>query len=328
MTTYYPTNEEVATGAAPTFLLNAAIADFLEAKAIRATKTVTYYSLTLRAFAENFPAWPPKSADINKFLMAAQRRGCKATTVDDYYRAIRAWLNWLCAMDRLENNPILLVTKPSRPRILPRAPQETTLQKLFSHLGVLAHEGRGHWKDVQNLAAWSLAFDTGLRIGELVALDMEDITIDSLRRSAFINGQKTHTDRIVVFSEPCAQAILNWQQVRTGLQDWKDDPLPKAETALFTSWQRGRWGRMTDWGFRQSLKEMCKELEIPHINPHKMRNAYATYYLRHGGALNDVQAQLGHASLTTTARYVMADDIGRGKRHEDFSPFDNLGGAA
>lgn len=305
--------------------LDRATTDFLEAKGLLSAKSVTYYALTLKSFAASYPNWPPKADDLNKFLLAAKRRGCKASTIHDYYRALRAWLNWLHERGRLEQNPMPLVEKPAKPRLLPRAPQEETLTKLFDHLRILAHDGRGHWTDVRDLAVWALAFDTGLRIGEIVALDPEDITINDKQRSAFINGQKTHFDRVVVFSPACAKVLLDWIQVRSGLGQLEDNPLPKEEVSLFVSFQRGKWGRMTDGGFRQALKKLCKEeLGIPHVNPHKMRHGYATYYLRHGGGLNDVQAQLGHASITTTARYVMADDIGRADRHKGFSPLARL----
>jgi integrase/recombinase XerC len=294
--------------------LDRAIADFLQAKAGKAPKTIAGYQGVLYQFKAASPGWPPTPEAIDDFLNAAKARGLKESTLDDYYRSLKTWLTWLHKRGKLQNNPIELAERPPRPRSIPRAPRREDLQKLFDHLEIVAANGKGHWLDVRSLALWSLALDTGLRVGELAALTIHDITIDKKCRTAFIRGAKTHRDRIVVFHKTTGKDLRNWLKVRGDLG------LPPHLEALFVSEHRGKWRPLTDWGMRQDLKIRCQKLGLPHMNPHRLRNAYAVYAIRNRADLLDVQKQMGHQYISTTAKYTLVDDSGRAKRHNKKSP--------
>lgn len=296
--------------------LNRAIADFLQAKAGKAPKTVKFYENALYQFRKHVGAhsWPPTATAIDSFLIDCKLRGLRETTIDDYYRALRSWLNWLYKRGKIDANPIDLAERPPRPRPLPRAPNKETLKILFENLETLAAKGKGHWQDVRSLALWSLALDTGLRVGELSALAIHDLTLEKKRRSAFVRGAKTHEDRIVVFHKITAKDVKRWMKVRGSLN------LPAGFDALFISDHHGQWQALTDSGMRQDLKERCLKLGIPHLTPHRFRNAYAVYAIRNRQNLLDVQRQMGHRHLSTTQRYTLVDDEGRASRHDEHSP--------
>lgn len=300
--------------------LQKAITRFLDAKAsARAEKTLIHYSQTLIPFGEFAGGeWPVGPDTINGFLAAAKRRKCKPNTIFDYYAALRTFFNWLQQRGMIEQNPIPMVEKPPRTRLIPRAAKEDALQKLFDRLYTTAAAGRGHWQEVRDLAAFSLAFDTGLRVGEIVALTPADL--DLKQRTVFIQGQKTYTNRIVVFHELTARTLEAWLYVRNELL-----PLPASVTALFVSQYRGQeWIAITDWGVRQALSRRCEEVGISTFGPHTLRHSYAVFALRNRANLLDVQKQLGHYNIATTARYTLVDDEDRVNRHSDHSPLSNL----
>lgn len=302
--------------------IDRAITDFLQAKSGKSPKTVLYYQTPLNQF-RSFTGylWPPTPESIDAFLYNCKQRGLKESSVEGYYKALKIWLTWLYKRGKLASNPIELAERPPAPKLLPRAPRLQELEKLFDYLEAVADKGRGHWLDVRALALWSLALDTGLRVGELAALSVKDIFIDEVarrgqkgHRSALVKGGKTHTERVVVFHKRTARDIRRWLKVRTGL------PFPPTLNALFVSHTRGKWDALTTWGMRQDLAEHCQRAGITHLTPHQFRSGYAVYSIRNGADLLDVQRQLGHSNIATTSRYLRVDDTGRAERHDVSSP--------
>ena len=289
--------------------------DFLTAKAPHAPKTILFYQTPLVQFSAHLgDAWPPTPESINSFLLTCKQRGLKESSIDAYYRAIKIWLAWLVKRGHLDRSPIDLAEKPPRPRLLPRAPRRTDLQKLFVYLEATADKGRGDWLDVRALALWSLALDTGLRVSELAALTIKDIFIEKGYRSAFVRGDKTHSNRIVVFHRTTAKDVKRWLKALARL------PIPPGVDSLFVAYCRGKWGGLTTWGMRQELGELCRRAGVPHLTPHQFRNAYAVYSLRNRADLLDIQRQMGHSNIATTGRYLLVDDEGRSERHDSSSP--------
>lgn len=310
-----PELQIVQTAATPA-TLDYYIGIFLEAKAGKAPKTVRGYTCALALFRAYVGprAWPITPEHINSYLADCRDRQLKVATIDSYFGIIRGWLGWLTQRGKLTENPIKLAEKPPHPKSLPRAPAAQQLQEFFKRLEAVANKGKGHWLDVRGLAFWSLVLDTGLRIGEVTALKVTDVTIEKGRRFAFISGGKTNSDRVVYFDKKAGKDVKRWLKVRAGL------PLPAKLSALFVSYVRGEWGGLTSWGARQALTRRCDEWGLTHITPHQFRNAHAVYWLWDSGNLLDLQKQLGHTNLTTTARYTKVEDMGRGKRHRKHSP--------
>lgn len=292
--------------------IDQALSEFLAAKAGKSPKTVQSYRTPLSQFRRLYPGWPPTPEAINSFLNSCKARGLSEATLDAYYHSLKIWLDWLVKRGKLESNPVDLAERPPRPKSIPRAPRLQDVQRLFSHLEAAA--SRGHWRDIRALAVWSLALDTGLRLGEIVALTVDDISVTKKRLRAFVKGQKTHTDRVVIFDKRVAKDLKKWLKVRAGL------PLPRNLNALFVAFHHGGWKGLESPGIRQDLANRCEAIGLPHLTPKQFRNAYAVYSLRNRADILDVQRQMGHSRLSTTARYVLVDDSGRAKRHKDHSP--------
>lgn len=304
----------------PPYGLDYYIQIFLEAKSGKSPKTVQSYRTPLSQFRRYAlsashsvgSGWPPTPEAINSFLYNCKARGLAEATLDAYYHSLKIWLDWLVKRGKLDSNPILLAERPPRPKIIPRAPRTDDVQKLFEHLKATAKAG--HWRDVRSLAIWSLALDTGLRLGEIVALTVDDVSVTKKRLRAFIKGQKTHTDRVVIFDKKVAKDLKRWLKVRAGL------PLPRNLNALFVAFHHGYWKGLEAPGIRQDLADRCAKIGLPRLTPKQFRNAYAVYSLRNRADILDVQRQMGHSRLSTTSRYVLVDDAGRAKRHKGHSP--------
>jgi integrase/recombinase XerC len=297
---------------------------FLTAKGnTKSYKTHYYYSTALYVYCDFAPTlWPPTPESIEAFLYSNKQRGLKDSSIRGYYKALKIWLAWLVKRGKLTTNPINLVDLPPAPKLLPRAPKQADLQKFFDYLRTAARLGL--WQDIRALALWSLAFDTGLRVGELAALAVKDVSDDG--RAALVRGQKTYTDRMVFFSESVATALAKWLEVRATL------PLPPGLDSLFVALNPrselpSKWRGFTTWGMREDLTARCHKAGCSHLHPHALRHGYAVYSIRNHADLLDVQRQLGHSNIATTSRYLLVDDEGRAERHDTSSPFANLGGA-
>jgi site-specific recombinase XerD len=207
-----------------------------------------------------------------------------------------------------------LVEEPPQSRALPRAPSAASLQRLFEILNIGAQLGR--WNHIRDLALFGLLYDAGIRVGEAVSLEIDDLNLHY--GTATIRGTKTGTDRVIVYDEETANDLRRWLKVR-GTMD-----LPPGLRAVFVSRHWQRVGPLTPSGVRLALRRWCTRAGIPAINPHALRHAYAVHTLRNGGDLLDVQRQLGHRNLSTTQRYTQIVDAGRRLRHAQHSPRANL----
>jgi integrase/recombinase XerC len=302
--------------------LQQAITAFLNAKALKKEKTQKGYRSTLRLYGEHLveaglPHWPPDADTVGSFLAAAARRGCTDVTLDNYYRAIRTWLNWLIKRKRIEAGLIELIERPPRNRPLPKVANASDAVKLMTALTQAAPDS---WRNTRDLALITLALDTGARIGELAALTLDRLNL--YQRTISATHTKTGQDRTIVFSEQAAEPLARWREVRDALG------LPDSLTAVFVGQPKGQpFGPLTDSGMRQLLRRRQRQAGIDHFNFHRLRHSYAVYTLRAGGDLLDVQKQLGHASLATTQIYCLVDDAGRGARHNTANPLAYLVGA-
>ncbi len=293
------------------------IADFLHAKATKAPKTQAFYELALRLYRDHVGRhWPPTDSSINSFLAACKQRGCRDSTVHDYFTAIRAWCNWLHRRGKIGENPIDFVETPRRPKILPRAPRAADVARLFEVLEAAAKLGK--WNHVRDKALFNLLYETGMRVGEAVSLEIGDLS--PRFGAAVLRNTKTDEDRVAVFDEETGRDILRWLRLREGMQ------LPADLQIVFIS-QHRRYqtaGPLTGDGVRHALRRWCQRAGISPIHPHALRHAHAIHYLRAGGDLLDLQKQLGHHNLSTTQRYTKCLGAGRRERHARHSPRTNL----
>lgn len=306
--------------------LQQALTAFLNVKTMKRHATLEWYERSLRYFSEhlaknNLPQWSTDGEvwadNVNSFLAAKRKLGLKDQSLDNYYRAICAWLRWLKRRKKIQGDVIEMIERPSVNRPLPKAVQPEAAAILLATLKQAAILGE-NWRDVRDCALFTLAIDTGARIGEIAGLTLDQI--DMAHQAISITHSKTNQARTIVFSDNAAKWLQAWLEARARFC------LPSELNSLFIGQAQGggEVARLRKSGMTQRLKIWQKRAGIDRFNFHRLRHSYAVYTLRAKGDLTDIQRQMGHATIATTAIYLRVDDQGRQSRHNTANPLGYL----
>lgn len=254
------------------------------------------------------------TADIAGLLEHASRLGCTAVTEVDL-RTLRSWLAkqqtmglsrttlarrataarvftaWLARTGRASGDVGASLGSPKAHKSLPPVLRADEASDLIAAAAELADDGSPI--GLRDVAMLELLYATGIRVGELVGLDIDDVDRDRFVIRVFGKGRK---ERSVPFGRPAARAIDFWQrQGRPHLQVEGSGP------ALFLG-ARGR--RIDPRAVRTLVHQRIAQVPgAPDIGPHGLRHTAATHLLEGGADLRSVQELLGHASLATTQLY-------------------------
>lgn len=213
------------------------------------------------------------------------------TTVLRKLSALRSFLRWAKKDKRITQSPADLIDSPKRPKTLPRS---VSVEEAFA---LCAAPDASHPTGLRDIAVIELLYGAGVRISELVGLDVECVDLAALSVRVFGKGRK---ERIVPFHDTCRAAIARW--LEDGRPHLVVDP---DETALFVG---VRGGRLNDRVVRRHLTQYGVHIGARgRVHPHKLRHAFATHLLEGGADLRGIQELLGHASLGTTQRYTHVD---------------------
>jgi integrase/recombinase XerC len=217
---------------------------------------------------------------VREFLGALFARGNTNRSVARKLAAVRAFFAFLARERLIESNPARLVATPKLPKTLPTVP---TAEQANQLLDATAREGQA-----RDRAILELLYGCGLRVSELVGLNLEDF--DWEQRWIRVRG-KGRKERQVPFGAKAAEALEAYLQARAGY----DSP------ALLLNY-RGQ--RLTTRSVGRLVKRYAVQFTgDPSVHPHTLRHAYATHLLGDGADLRAIQELLGHASLSTTQKY-------------------------
>ena len=274
------------------------IADYLAAlrRENASPHTVRNYGIDMEEFVGYFtpPATPPP--DITSIDLLALREwmahlydaGLTAVTIRRKLAAIRSFYTHLQRIGAVEHNVAKLVRTPKAPKTMPAVMTPEQTNNLLDQTPQKAEElGRPFIK--RDVALLELLYGCGVRVGELVGLNLEDV--DFAQRWIRVRG-KGRKERQVPYGAKAGDALEQYLTVRQ----------PAAgELAVFLN-RRGT--RLTDRSVRDIVKFYARWLlRDPSIHPHGFRHAYATHMLAEGADLRSIQELLGHASLSTTQKY-------------------------
>lgn len=216
------------------------------------------------------------------------KSGLSPRSIATKLSALRSFCDWLIVQGQLAANPARGVSAPKQGRPLPKNLDVDELHQLMAidESDPLA---------IRDRAMMELMYSSGLRLAELVSLDLGDIQFTERQVRVLGKGNK---ERVLPVGRMALDWLAKWLAVR--------DSVAGAETqALFVSQRQRRIShrsvqlRMAQWGNKQSLTS--------HINPHKLRHSFATHMLESSGDLRAVQELLGHADLATTQIYTHLD---------------------
>ncbi len=228
---------------------------------------------------------------LRSWLATQQTLGRARTTMSRRATAVRVFTAWARRTGRIESDPGTLLGSPKAHRTLPPALRVDEARLLLEAAAERADDGSP--MGVRDVAILELLYATGIRVGELCGLDVDDL--DDERRVVRVLG-KGRKERTVPYGLPAARALERWRSgARRALL------APGAGAALFVG---ARGGRIDQRAVRTLVHRRLVDVPgAPDLGPHGLRHTAATHLLEGGADLRSVQELLGHASLATTQIY-------------------------
>ncbi len=218
---------------------------------------------------------------LRRFLAELKAKQLRSRSVARKLSSLRSFFRFLQREGLVQKNPAALVLTPKLDKTLPHFMTEAEAVKLVEAPEDSAAEG------LRDRAIFETLYSTGIRVSELVGLDVEDVDLIGNMIKVYGKGKK---ERVVPIGDKACEAIGAYLDARN----------KKAE-ALFLN-RTG--GRITDRSIRNIINKHIKRAALEQkVNPHMFRHSFATHLLDHGADLRSVQELLGHVNLSTTQIY-------------------------
>ncbi|MCX7926728.1 MAG: tyrosine recombinase XerC [Candidatus Omnitrophica bacterium] len=257
---------------------------YLEIERNYSKHTIVNYSLDLEDFFKFLANQPLSSVDyltIRRYLAALKAKNASNRTICRHLSCLRSFFKFLVREGLLASNPIASVASPKIERRLPKFLTEEEMFRLLE--AIIPKDEQG----LRDRAILETFYSSGIRISELVGLDVEDV--DAIGGIIKVKG-KGKKERIVPIGDKALEAIRNYLTNRK-----------KQSSALFLN-RAGR--RLTDRGVRNIVAKYIRIVGIQKgVSAHTLRHSFATHLLNRGADLRTVQELLGHANLSTTQIY-------------------------
>ena len=257
---------------------------FLSAKQVEGCSqpTIRYYGNTIKLLANNMPKrfTDFTTEDIRAYLAVFQKKhNATKVTVDNVRRIFSSFFSWLEEEDFILKNPVRRIHKVKTGTQVREVLSDESLESI-----------RDTCTRSRDLAMVDLLASTGMRVGELVKLNREDINFTERECVVFGKGNK---QRIVYFN---ARAKIHLQQYLNERSDQNE--------ALFVSLNNPQ-KRLQISGVEVRLRKIGREANVPRVHPHKFRRTLATMAIDKGMPVEQVQKLLGHVKIDTTMHYAM-----------------------
>ena len=228
---------------------------------------------------------------LRGWLALQQAAGLSRTTLARRATAARVFTSWLARTEHTSTDIGSSLGSPRPHRTLPAVLRQDEARGLVDAASAAAADETP--TGLRDLAVLELLYATGVRVGELVGLDVDDL--DDARRVARVLG-KGRKERTVPYGAPAARALTAW--LTTGRPELAREG---SGPALFLG---ARGGRIDQRAVRSLVRRRLQDVPgAPDLGPHGLRHSAATHLLEGGADLRSVQELLGHASLATTQRY-------------------------
>lgn len=270
---------------------------FLNAKKIEgcSERTLLYYGTTLNHFFSviDEPARRISTENIRCYLADYQKiNNCSNATVDNIRRNISSFFSWMEEEDHILKSPMHRIHKIKTVKQVKEVISDEIIEKL-----------RDSCRCPRDLAMLDLLYSTGMRVGELVKLNIADVNFEERECVVFGKGDK---ERKVYFD---AKAKLHLQYY---LEERNDD-----NPALFVTLDSPHT-RLKISGVEIRLRELGKSIDAGRIHPHKFRRTMATRAIDKGMPIEQVQKILGHSQIDTTMRYAIVNQNNVKTAHRKF----------
>lgn len=270
---------------------------FLDAKRIEgcSERTLQYYRVTVERLLQTIttPIRKICTEEIREYLSGYQQiNGCGKVTVDNIRRNISSFFSWLEEEDYILKSPMRRIHKIKTKQPVKEIISDEAIEQL-----------RDHCTCVRDLAMIDLLYSTGMRVGELVNLNIADVNFEARECVVFGKGDK---ERRVYFDAKAKLHLQNYLRRRTD-----DNP------ALFVTLDAPH-ARLKISGVEVRLRRLGRSLNLYKIHPHKFRRTMATRAIDKGMPIEQVQKILGHSQIDTTMQYAMVNQTNVKTSHQKF----------
>lgn len=260
------------------------VACFINAKRIEgcSEKTLSYYRQTIVSMLSGIEKEPQEivTEDLRKYLTVYQMsRKSSKVTIDNIRRILSSYFSWLEDEDYIVKSPVRRIHKVKTAKVIKETYTDEALEIM-----------RDNCCNVRDLAMIDLLASSGMRVGEMVALNRDDINFNERECVVFGKGSK---ERIVYFDARTKIHLQNYLESRTDTC-----------SALFVSLTAPH-DRLQIGGVERRLRDLGKRLNLPRVHPHKFRRTLATSAIDKGMPIEQVQQLLGHQKIDTTMHYAM-----------------------
>ena len=259
---------------------------FLDAKRIEgcSDRTIKYYRVTIEHLLKNVisPIRKITTEMMRAYLVDYQKiNNCGKTTVDNIRRNISSFFSWLEEEDYILKSPMRRIHKIKTQKTVKNIISDEEIEKL-----------RDNCKNIRDTAMIDLLYSTGIRVGELVKLNIEDIDFSERECVVFGKGDK---ERRVYFDAKSKIHLKNYIESR------KDN-----NPALFVT-LNAPYDRLKISGVEIRIRELGRMLNLEKVHPHKFRRTMATRAIDKGMPIEQVQKILGHSQIDTTMQYAIVN---------------------
>jgi integrase/recombinase XerC len=270
------------------------------------TQFVEFLAASSKLKPSQVPVAALEAEGVRGFLESLQDRGNSRASSARRLAAVRTFARYLVREGHLGDDPTQLVGSPRKEQTLPRHLELSQVDHVLTTADRDTPAGR------RDQAILELFYASGLRLSELVGLDIEDVNLSG--RVVRVRG-KGGKERLVPFNHSTADALKAMlKDARTVTptgptrRSARPGPHARQRNALFLN-QRG--GRLTTRSVDRLVRQAARTAAVPGgLSPHGLRHTFATHMLQAGADLRAIQELLGHASLSTTQRYTHLD-VGR-----------------
>lgn len=262
------------------------INSFLSAKEIEgcSQRTISYYKENIQRLISKLekPIKGITTEDIRNYLSNyKETSNCGSVTIDNIRRVFSSFFAWLEDEDYIIKSPVRRIHKVKTASIIKETFTDENIEKM-----------RDECKNIRNLALIELLISTGMRVGELVNLNIEDLNFED--RSCVVQG-KGNKQREVYFDARAKIHLMQYLNIR------KDD-----NKALFVSKNKPHQ-RLSISGIELIVRKIGIKTDVNRVHPHKFRRTLATMAIDKGMPIEQVQKLLGHVKIETTMHYAMVN---------------------
>lgn len=270
---------------------------FIEAKQIEgcSARTLQYYQVTIEHLLKNIDTVIRKitTDEIRTYLAEYQQRNnCSKVTVDNVRRNISSFFSWLEEEDYILKSPMRRIHKIKTKQPVKEIISDEMIERL-----------RDNCRCSRDLAMIDLLYSTGIRVGELVGLNISDIDFEERECVVYGKGDK---ERRVYFDAKAKVHLIEYIESRR-------DKNP----ALFVTLD-APYDRLKISGVEIRLRQLGRELGLERIHPHKFRRTMATRAIDKGMPIEQVQKILGHSQIDTTMQYAMVNQNNVKASHQKY----------